>query len=108
MQVHFHFTSQLVTSDNTFPRAMQNLISNLPVRELDLAFVHGRWVRLTAACYLLLADSTQPDSSALVMEKLCTYKSSVDCTSVTQYCSYPWQGYVDCSSLKGGVSRPCL
>lgn len=44
LQVQFHFTSQLVLTDTTFPRAIQNLIASLPVTELELAFVHGRWV----------------------------------------------------------------
>ena len=46
LQVHFHFKSQLVPTDDIFPRAIKNLIASLPVTELDLAFVHGRWVCL--------------------------------------------------------------
>ena len=45
LQVHFRFESQLVASDNVFPKAMQTLIRDLPIKELELAFVHGRWVR---------------------------------------------------------------
>jgi hypothetical protein len=44
MQVHFHFQSQLATNDHVFPKAIRHLIANLPVQELDLAFVRGRWV----------------------------------------------------------------
>ncbi|KAL0049666.1 hypothetical protein WJX82_007177 [Trebouxia sp. C0006] len=41
--VHFHFQSELATNDLIFPKAIRHLIVNLPVQELDLAFVRGRW-----------------------------------------------------------------
>ena len=44
MQVHFQFRSQLVLADTVFPKAIQKLLVNLPVQQLELAFVHGRWV----------------------------------------------------------------
>ncbi|DBA96687.1 hypothetical protein WJX77_007388 [Trebouxia sp. C0004] len=41
--VHFHFQSQLAKNDPIFPKAIRYLIANLPVQELDLTFVRGRW-----------------------------------------------------------------
>ncbi|KAL0032283.1 hypothetical protein WJX79_002357 [Trebouxia sp. C0005] len=41
--VHFDFQSQLAPHDHVFPKAIRHLIANLPVQELDLAFVRGRW-----------------------------------------------------------------
>ena len=108
MQVHFHFQSQLVASDNTFPRAMQNLISNLPVRELDLAFVHGRWVRSTSACHVSLAEGNQ-DSSQIMMYacKSCArVKDSLEHFSETVL--QISRADLCCSSPTDGVSRRCL
>lgn len=54
MQVHFDFQSQLAPHDHVFPKAIRHLIANLPVQELDLAFVRGRWVCERAVLQLQL------------------------------------------------------
>ena len=44
--------------DNTFPKAMQRLITNLSVQELELAFVHGRWVIVTSRLAVTFVKKT--------------------------------------------------
>ena len=58
MQVHFHFESQLLPDDKVFPKAMQRLISDLSVQELELAFVHGRWVIQLLAAKVATSGNT--------------------------------------------------
>ena len=65
LQVHFQFKSQLVPADNTFPKAIQNLIAVLPVTELSLAFVHGRWVCSQCCCCCMCHSPKQNKAPVL-------------------------------------------
>lgn len=67
MQVHFHFQSQLATNDHVFPKAIRHLIANLPVQELDLAFVRGRWVCQRAVLQMQLYSPRSQNSQCSVL-----------------------------------------
>ncbi len=71
MQVHFHFQSELATNDLIFPKAIRHLIVNLPVQELDLAFVRGRWVCQRAVLQLQLYSTWVAEQPNFCVAAVC-------------------------------------